>query len=361
MNIMFLIFSYNTGGIERLLIDMANELSARKQHIFLCIINDNYDNALLANYSDQIQIIKLKRPCHKGKRLPYMIRLAKLIRHEHIQILHCQDLNCTIFALLAKILHPSLSIIDTVHDTFAFAKYSFIKVKLEQLLCKRIIAISKSVKLSIMKRNIPENKICVIYNAINTHKFPLTPKPRNSEVTLGNVARIMPKVKGQLILLEALILLKEKYPHIVCKFAGVAAPDQLQEYQELLSFVENHALASNVIFCGDVKDVPAFLEAIDIFVLPSIHEGFGISLIEAMSMGIPCIASNIAGPAEIISDESLGVLFESQSSVSLAEKIDYTISHYNLFDNTHISAYIESHFSIANMTDTLISLYQSLL
>ena len=139
MNIMFLIFSYQTGGIERLLIDMANALCQEGQQVSLCIINHNYDDSLLAEYHSSIQIYKLHRPCQSGKRLPYMWKLANLIRQQRIQILHCQDLNCTIFAVLAKLLHPSLSIIDTVHDTFAFTEYSFSKIKLEHLLCRKII------------------------------------------------------------------------------------------------------------------------------------------------------------------------------------------------------------------------------
>lgn len=361
MNIMFLIFSYNTGGIERLLIDMANSLSSHNQNISLCIINDCYDNLLLSNYSNHIKIFKLERPCHTGKRLPYMIQLAALIRHERIQILHCQDLNCTIFALLAKLSHPSLTIVDTVHDTFAFEGFSDLKIKLEHLLCKKIIAISESVKSSIIDRGIPASQVKIIYNAIDTNKFSLIEKTLSPKIVLGNVARIMPQIKGQHILLEALTILKEKYPYIQCKFAGKASSEQKKDYLNLLSFVNKHSITDNVTFCGDVTDIPHFLSTIDIFILPSIYEGFGISLVEAMSMGIPCVASNIAGPAEIITDSNLGILFESQNPVSLAEKIDYTITHYDSFNHAYISNYIKERFSIEKMTDSLITFYRSLL
>lgn len=84
-------------------------------------------------------------------------------------------------------------------------------------------------------------------------------------------------------------------------------------------------MEENVKFLGNVDNIPEFLNKIDICVVPSRSEGFGLALVEAMAMGVPCIASNIAGPREIISRTELGKLFESNDSDDLANKLENMI------------------------------------
>lgn len=362
MNIMFLIFSYNIGGIERLLIDMSNELSHRGHHVHLCVINHDYSTDLLNNYSNDITVHLLNKT--KGSRgfLKYMVQLSRLVKRNNINILHCQEINCVIFSLFTKLSCPGISILDTVHDTHIYTEYPSWKIFIEKIFCKKVIAISESVKSEILSRNIPESQIQVIYNAIDTSKFQVkSSKSLDSKaIRLGNVARIMPQKKGQFLLLEAIAELKKDYPAIHCDFAGGVSPKYQSEYQKLLDYIESHQLTNNITFCGSMNDIPSFLDSINIFILPSYYEGFGIALIEAMAAGLPCIASNIDGPKEIISDSNLGVLFESGNVSDLVYKIKEVIEHYSSYDPNKISAYISSKFSMPVMIDNLLSLYHKL-
>lgn len=122
-------------------------------------------------------------------------------------------------------------------------------------------------------------------------------------------------------------------------------------------YIKNHDLENNISLCGNVENIPDFLSTIGIFVLPSIYEGFGISLIEAMSMGIPCVASNIDGPREIIKDSSLGVLSEPGNAHDLADKIDYVIENYESFNREKIAKYISDNYDIGAMVDKHLALY----
>ncbi|NLG05159.1 MAG: glycosyltransferase family 4 protein, partial [Clostridia bacterium] len=321
MNIMFLIFSYHTGGIERLLIDMTNTLVKKGESVSVCIINDTYDKELLSFYHSEVDILYLNRPVNTGSRLNYMMEFASLVNIKNIDVLHCQDVNCVIFASIAKFSRPSMKIFDTVHDTFAFGEYSAFKIFFEKRLCHCVISISESVKKTILKRGVPEKKIRVVYNAIDTKRFPLHHKAGafHNPPVLGMVARIAPKLKGQDILIEALALLSDEFPTLECRFAGAPAKDDEADYQSLLQLVDHYGLSKRVAFLGDIKNVSDFLRDIDIFILPSRKEGFGISLIEAMSTGLPCIASDNEGPAEIITDQTLGLLFSCESAQALAD------------------------------------------
>lgn len=360
MNIMFLIFSYSTGGIERLLVDMANTLIKKGESVSVCIINDTYDKELLSTYHPKVNLLYLNRPTNSGSRLNYMMQFASLTRKMKIDVLHCQDVNCVVFASIAKLLHPSMKIFDTVHDTFAFAEYPSYKLVFEKLFCHSIISISESVKKTILLRGIPSKKIRVVYNAIDTQRFPLSHKASvfHDPPVLGMVARIAPKIKGQDILLEALSILSDEFPTLCCRFAGAAAPSDDSEFKNLLKQVDTYGLSDRISFLGNVKNVPEFLRDIDLFILPSRKEGFGISLIEAMSTGLPCIAGNIEGPAEIINDDKLGLLFSCGDANALADAIRKILTFSVTFDPQYLSDYVHRHYSIDSMMADLLALYQ---
>lgn len=377
MNIMFLIFSFNIGGIERLLIDLCNNMVLQKQHVYLCIINHDYTPSLLNELSPEVTIIYLNRTNynlpsanksnrHKDSFHKYMLKLSIIVRQNHIQILHCQGINCVLFSAIAKLLNPSVIVLNTVHDSGNYPSYSSAKIFLQNRICSMTIAISNSVQEEILSRHISASRVTTIYNAIDTDKFQYDQSGSNSfnpdsSISIGNVARFYPAKKGQDILVKAVELLIPKYPSIHCYFAGEIFKNQENEYNKLISYIEEKKLENHFTFLGNVNDIPAFLKKIDIFVLPSNYEGFGISLIEAMATGLPCIASSLEGPKEIIASPDLGILFKPGSSTGLACTIEKMICNYNTYDKAHISESIKSRFNISNSVQSHLSLYKKLL
>ena len=367
MNILFLIFSFNTGGVEKQLIEMSNSLSKKGHSVTLCIINDNYEKSLLDKFDNSVSVITMERPVKSANKLSYMLRLAHVSKEKNISIIHCQEPTGVVFASVARILNPKIKIIDTVHEMGEGKEYSRNVFKLADIFCHKYVAISEAVKSDIIGRGVPDKRIIVINNAIDTSRFrPVKESPsmnnktgfnKNDAITIGNVARFFPSVKGQDILVKAIELLKEEYPNICCRFAGGIYREQEDIYKSTSEYISAHGLNRNICFCGNIDDVPKFLSDIDIFVLPSRHEGFGISLIEAMSIGIPCVASDIDGLREIITDSSLGVLAEPGNEQNLADKIDYVIENYNSFNKEKISQYISDNYDIGAMVDKHLALY----
>ena len=371
MKILFLIFSFNTGGSERLLIDICNTMVQKGNTVSLCVINADYENYLFSEFDPNIQLILLKRPRKSRNRLSYMMHLAHIIRSEQYDILHCQDLNCVIFSLFAKMLFPRIKVLHTVHDVNMFVNYNKFSILLHNLICSHIIAISDAVKREILSCGIKPSKVTIIYNAINTNRFHLCDHPHiiegqprpidcSSSINLGNVARIIPSKKGQLILLQAINVLKEDYPNIHCFFAGDVALHQEKQFQELLDYVQKYNLEKHVTFLKNVRNIPEFLKDIDIFILPSFYEGFGIALIEALATGIPCVASKLDGPLEIIKSNQFGLLFSAGDSAELAKCIAKIIQNYTSYHPYAISEYIQQKYSITQMTEALLELYQNI-
>lgn len=368
MKILFLIFSFNTGGIERLLIDLCNEMSKRGLDVTLCVINNDYKEYLFHEFVPEVHIIRLERPMGSRSKLSYMARLARIIRQGHYDILHCQGLNCVIFSILAKLCFPHVKILNTVHDVNNFPSYSRVQVFLHNLLCSHIIAISTAVKQEILARGTKPQMVTTIYNAIDTKRFCLCSHPHMTSnqlqclssdmvITIGNVARIMPEKKGQMVLLEAINILKDSYPSIRCLFAGPVALHHEDQMEELQHYVITHHLEDQVVFLGNVEDIPQFLSQLDVFVLPSFYEGFGIALIEALATGIPCVASRLDGPEEIMESADMGLLFSPGNAVELSDSISAIIQNYSAYRPSLIAEHIQGKYSIENMVTYQTEIY----
>lgn len=86
------------------------------------------------------------------------------------------------------------------------------------------------------------------------------------------------------------------------------------------------------------------MQRCDFFVLPSLFETFGVTLIEAMACGKPVIASDIGGPKEIVT-EKVGKLVPPGDSETLAEAVDYMLDHYREYDPEKIVQYVRQRYS----------------
>lgn len=357
MNIVYTVFSFRVGGIEKLLIDIVNNLS-EQDNIYLYIINDEYDKNLISEINGNVKIIYANRKVG-GSKLGYIFDFCKFVKENKIKVIHCQCINTVKFSFLAKVINPSIKLIHTVHDTKIYSRFNKFNILIDKICVNKIIAISKSVKDEIISKGIDEDKVKIIYNAIDLSKFKLCKNKVmiKDEIIIGNVARLVPEKKGQDILIKAMGILKDKYPNMKCLFAGDPPSKNKENIIKLKQLAVNEGVEKRVEFLGNVNDISCFLSKIDIFVLPSVYEGFGISLIEAMATGVPCIAANIDGPKEIIKDNEYGLLFESKNFKDLAMKIDNMIYSYSYNNQNRIKSYIEENYEIKSMIKKLYKVY----
>lgn len=359
MRIAYLIFSFTVGGAETLLVDMMNGLEKETDKIYLCVINNNYDVELLRKINPNIEVILLNRPV-KGPKLKYILQFTRFVLKNKIDIIHCEGINPVKFSVLAKILKPKVKIFDMIHDAFSYLELSNKDVLLDKIMCKKIVAISDIVKGQIISRGVKEEQVERIYNAIDLNKFsPREQKEVDKDnILIGCVARLDPKVKGQDTLLKGIAEAVKKYPNIKCILAGDPPPGQESNLGELKRLTKELGIEKNVEFLGRVLNIPEFLKSIDIFVLPSKSEGFGIALVEAMAVGVPCIANNIEGPKEIIKDNEYGLLFKKDDYKDLADKIIYMIENIESYDEEKVIKYVKNNFDMQFMIDENLRMYR---
>jgi len=143
---------------------------------------------------------------------------------------------------------------------------------------------------------------------------------------IGSVA-VLQYHKGQRFLIEALEILKVEFPSISCLLVGDGP-----ERAALERMVQEKDLVKNVIFIGFQKDFRIAIAAMDIFVHPSLEEGFPYVILEAMALQKPIIATRIAGIPEQIIDGESGLLVEPGQTNTLTESLrrllrDPTFAH----------------------------------
>ena len=173
-----------------------------------------------------------------------------------------------------------------------------------------------------------------------------------------NVARFFPKKKGQDILIKAAAILKQNGYKIKVIFTGGEIPQDPNAIDNMRQLAISMNVCDEIDFLGNVNNVIELLSSADIFCIPSRYEGFGIAAVEAMAMGIPCVASNIIGLDEVVNDKCLGELFEVDDENDLAVKLAYIIDNRSKFIARDISNHVKSRFSIQKMTEELVCIYQ---
>ena len=208
-----------------------------------------------------------------------------------------------------------------------------------------------------------KSKVIKIYNGVDIEKY--SKRSRNKKfdinnIKICNVARIIPQKKGQDLLIKAIEKLRIDFPNIKCYFLGEDLSDNQNNINELKELVSKLKLENNIIFLGNIEDITKVLSDMDIFVMPSRYEGFGLALVEAMAMKLPCIASKLDGPYEIIGNEDRGLLFESGNYKELYKKLYYMITNFEYFNNmTPMSLeYVLENFDLKKMIDNLEKVYE---
>ena len=188
-----------------------------------------------------------------------------------------------------------------------------------------IIANSEETKRTILQNNksiFPHDKIIVIYNGINLEKLDRMPqtqiyRKKDREILIGNAGRLVLQ-KGQKYLVEMAQLLKQKGIDFKILVAGEGPLEK-----SLRQMAADSKVADEIVFLGFVDNVKAFMDNIDIFVLPSIWEGFGYVLVEAMACRKPVVAFNISSNPEIVVHNHTGYLIDPMDMSAFTQQVEY--------------------------------------
>jgi len=140
-------------------------------------------------------------------------------------------------------------------------------------------------------------------------------------IFLGILGRIDPQ-KGQHIIIEALHQLQERYPDLNLLIMGEPTRGEGEKYlEDLHTLTKRYGLTSKVIFLGYRPDIQLFYSAIDLFILGSFGETYGMVTLEAMASRVPVIGTRSGGTTELLGNGQFGYLYTPKDPTDLANTI----------------------------------------
>lgn len=178
--------------------------------------------------------------------------------------------------------------------------------------------------------NVSKVKVTVIPSGVDLQKFKNLPQQEQARKELklpkkafifGLIGRLDPQ-KGQHLMLEAFQKIEAQYPSVNLLFLGDRTANEYKEYAEgLKKVVEKKAWQNKIHFKPFSPDVLSFYAAVDVVVMASYNETFGMVTLEALASGKKVIGSNAGGTPDLLGDGKYGLLFKSQDPSSLSEKM----------------------------------------
>lgn len=343
MNIIHCILSLNTGGSETMLIDIINE-QVKTNYVTLIIVNKSYQQYLLNQINTKVKQIFLNRT-PKSRNPWTILKLNYIIRKINADVIHVHSSS-----LLRMIYKPTGNgLFFTVHALHVPLKYA------KHVNC--LFAISDIVAKDIKER-CNNKQIVIVPNGIIVENISqrIFHKPFKT-FRIVNVARLDKTTKGQDILINAIALLKKQnFNNIEVDFIGTGESES-----DLKELVRKNNLENNIHFLGlqDRTYIYQNLRNYDLMCHPSRCEGFGLTVAEGIAAKLPVLVSSEDGPAEIIKNGELGIIFEKNNANDCAEKIKNIIRHYDDLEKMLDFAFfhIQNHYSVKRMTEQYMKAY----
>ena len=377
MNIIHIIGTLNTGGVQKFILQLSQSPPLKKyKHQVLCTIQS------INNYKDEYEknniiIHHLPFTFYPKSNVPY--RLDKLLRYffsklyifrlwyylikSEADILHSHIHSQIISQILAAILSGK-RMIWTIHGEYSLSILTVFYLRALDFILSdkkfRYIADSISALHSTLPFTVknlkPDN---IIPTGINLKPYlkeydqSLIREKYNIKddiILIGSTGRIVwEKGYDQLITLAE--HLKSINIHIL-----IAGDGSLRK--KYIEVVKYNKLESKITFIGNIRNIPEFLSALDIYIQPSVTEGFPLSVLEAMASRLPIITSNAGGLKEMIIDGENGMIYES-GDISKLDKTIHKMLNLSIEDRKEFGINAYNRMEINNPIEKVAEKYKS--
>ncbi len=323
------------GGAERHILNLATAMDPQRVAITVCcLFADPF-----VKVAREVGINALAIPMRHKMDFSIITKLRDVIKKEEIDIVHTHGVRANLVGRVAAKLAGRDTVVTTVHsllaqdypDMFSRLANMFIE-RASRGLTTHFIAVSGGLQKALLQQGIPEKKITVIYNGLNPDDFISKRPPGSWRLKMGIepdvplvaiIGRLHP-VKGHRLYLQAAAEILKNRPEIRFVVVGCGPEkDRLEEQAGELG------ISGSVLFTGFVDNVAEVLPDLNILVIPSLWEGFGLTALEAMVAGVPVVATSVGGLPEVVEHGSTGLLVPPGDGAALARGINWMLDHPN--------------------------------
>ena len=344
------------GGVEQFIETTSEELRRRGVGFVVLLLNEGLLAKRLRDSALPVEVIRTV-----GKYDPTgALRIGRALRHHRIRIVHVHGYKASVLGGIAAKL-GGLKLVKTEHGRLEpFTGWGQLKMKmnlwLDEAFSRRfldaIIFVSTDIQQSLAGRyrRIPQS---VIYNAIQpvedsgaTVSVPRL-EPEDA-FRIGIVGRLKP-IKGHEVLLRAL----EQLAHFSNLRLYIFGEGPTETALRVLC--RESRIEDRVQFMGFQENIHGYLRQLDVLAMPSFHEGIPYAALEAMSLGVPLVASDVGGLHEILDHEVDALLVPPGDAGALARAIERLVSDPVL--RTRLSHNARSKVKDRVLASTMVDLY----
>ena len=366
------LYSFDVGGLENGVVNLINHMAPERfRHVVVALAQCAPDFCQRVQRAD-VEFISLHKPPGHGIKLyPRFYRLCRQLRPA---IVHTRNLAALEFAVPAAL----AGVPARVHGEHGWdssdpggtqRKYQLLRRAYSPFV-NRYVALSGQIESYLTERvGIAASRVERICNGVDTLRFQPastrqavagSPFYESDVVVVGTVGRLQ-TVKDQLNLVRAVAIARAQ-GEAGARLRLVIAGDGPQR-AEVEAEVAASGIGDITWLAGARSDVPEVMRALDIFALPSQAEGISNTILEAMASGLPVVATDVGGNAELVVAGETGALVPAQDPQAMAQALlRYTADA--ALRQSHGAAgrqRVERSFSIDNMVERYTLLYQSLL
>ncbi len=372
ISVLFVIDGIEFGGGERVFLQLIQGMPKSR-----------FTVQVATNHGDFFETLKrlgvIVHPIDFGVKVSFrnIYILSKIIRDNQVDIVSSQGARAEFYARLGAKLFPSNTmVVSTIatpvegYDTGLFKKsiYLFFD-RFSDKYVDRFIVVSEVLKRRLITiRKIPAHKVVKIYNGIELDEYdPAVFKAeaatirkeyniRDTDYLVGAIGRMVWQKGFEYLMRGAKDFLR---PARNVKLLMVGDGPYKECLQECAARV---GLRDNIVFAGFRKDIRNILSVIDLFVIPSLQEGFPMVTLEAMAMAKPIVATRIDGITEQITDGVEGILVPPKDPSALAQAINKIIDNKELALSFGAAARkrVEREFTVEKMVTETANLFSSL-
>jgi glycosyltransferase involved in cell wall biosynthesis len=293
-------------------------------------------------------------------------RIRTLINRFRYNILHSHTSHAHMLAFFSSI-GANVNRLVSRRVDFSIFRHSFLKLSgiKYRYMSDFYIAISHKIKDVLVNDGVPAGRIFVVPSGINPNRFANAGRDylmaefniKSSEKVVINVAHLAGH-KGQQYLVRSIPLVLAKIPN--ARFFIVGGGELMDSLKTL---AESLGLKKKLIFTGFRRDVGAFYQIADLFVMSSVQEGLGTAVLDALALGKPVVAAKSGGIPEIIKNGESGLLVSPADPKALSEGIIRMLTDDELAKRVARTgkSVVKQKFTIDTMVERNIDVYRQIL
>jgi sugar transferase (PEP-CTERM/EpsH1 system associated) len=368
IRIMHVLYGLNRGGLENGLVNLIQRMDACRFEHVVCTVRGLGPNA--ERLPERVRVRSLDATGSSSRlQTPALIRVIREVRPDIVHSRNWGAIEAVVAARVARVraaVHSEHGFEADASAPEPWRRVCFRRLAYE--LADRVLSVSRQLRESHATRTgFPASRITVIHNGVDSERFSPDRNTRvrvrqelgigDAELCIGCVANLLP-VKDHMTLLESLGVLADRRGDWRLLLIGEGP-----ERPRLQAFVDARPeWKSRVVFLGSSNCVPDLLRAMDVFVLPSVAEGICNALLEAMSTGLPVIATAVGGNPEVVVDGKSGLLFAAGDARALANLLERLWTQPRLRTQLGEQAirHVQNEFSMGSMVAAYDQLYCNL-